>query len=79
MAAKRIEYLKGLLAEANLDPARLEMFNLSAAQGPRWARICDEFSERVLELGPSPVRAALQGMQPVADEHSRGTEGSDRG
>lgn len=79
MAAKRIKYLEGLLAEANLDPARLEMFNLSAAQGPRWAQICDEFTERVRGLGPSPVRTALRGTEPGASEHARENGGSDRG
>ena len=42
-----------------IDPARLEMFNLSAAQGPRWAEICTQFVEKVRALGPSPVAAAL--------------------
>ena len=36
------------------------MFHLSAAQGPRWARTCDEFTQRIQELGPSPVRRALE-------------------
>lgn len=36
------------------------MFNLSAAMGPRWAEICMEFTERVRELGPSPVATALR-------------------
>jgi len=42
-----------------IDPARVEMYNLSAAQGPRWAEICTEFTERVKKLGPSPVRLAM--------------------
>lgn len=44
-----------------IDPARLEMYNLSAAMGPRWAEICTEFTEKIRKLGPSPVRAALCG------------------
>ena len=43
-----------------VDPARVEMFNLSSAMGPRWAEICNEFTERVRQLGPSPIRAALE-------------------
>jgi coenzyme F420-reducing hydrogenase delta subunit len=50
--------VKKLLARLDFDPARLEMFNLSAAMGPRWAQICTEFVERVRALGPSPVHAA---------------------
>jgi len=34
------------------------MFNLSAAMGPRWAEICTEFTEKVRNLGPSPISIA---------------------
>ena len=50
--------MKKLLTTLGIDPARVEMFNLSAAMGPRWAQICTEFVERVRSLGPSPVHAA---------------------
>jgi F420-non-reducing hydrogenase iron-sulfur subunit len=36
------------------------MYNLSAAMGPRWAEICNEFVERIRMLGPSPVASALK-------------------
>jgi F420-non-reducing hydrogenase iron-sulfur subunit len=36
------------------------MFNLSAAEGPRWAEICNQFTERIKKLGPSPVRIAIE-------------------
>lgn len=50
-----MEHVKGLLAKVRIDPERLEMFNLSAAMGPRWAEICNEFTEKIRKLGPSPV------------------------
>jgi len=43
-----------------INPERLEFFNLSAAQGPRWAEICTQFTERIIEMGPSPIWYALQ-------------------
>ena len=43
-----------------IDPVRLEMFNLSAAMGPRWAEMCIDFTGRIKNLGPSPVRIALE-------------------
>jgi coenzyme F420-reducing hydrogenase delta subunit len=43
------------LEEIGIDPARIEMYNLSAAMGPRWAEICTEFTERIKRLGPSPI------------------------
>jgi F420-non-reducing hydrogenase iron-sulfur subunit len=48
------------LPQVNINPERLEMFNLSAAMGPRWAEICTEFVERIERLGPSPIWVALQ-------------------
>jgi len=52
--------LRTLLAQVNIEPARLEMYNLSAAMGPRWAEICTEFTDRIKELGPSPIWLARQ-------------------
>ncbi|GAB6096231.1 hypothetical protein JCM14469_24840 [Desulfatiferula olefinivorans] len=43
-----------------IDPDRLAMYNLSAAMGPRWAEICREFTEKIRDLGPSPVRMAIR-------------------
>ncbi len=50
--------MKKLLATLGIEPNRLEMFNLSAAMGPRWAQICTEFVEKVRALGPTPIHAA---------------------
>lgn len=50
-----MEHVKGLLAKVGIDPERLEMFNLSAAMGPRWAEMCNEFTEKIRGLGPSPI------------------------
>ena len=50
--------MKKLLTTLGIDPDRLEMFNLSAAMGPRWAQICTEFVEKMRALGPTPIHAA---------------------
>jgi coenzyme F420-reducing hydrogenase delta subunit len=39
------------------------MYNLSAAMGPRWAEICNEFTDRIKKLGPSPIWLARQKMK----------------
>lgn len=58
--------MRGMLAMLGIDHARLEFYNLSAAQGPRWAEICTEFTARITALGPSPIWFALQkGMKPT--------------
>jgi coenzyme F420-reducing hydrogenase delta subunit len=58
-SARRIEYVKTLLAKLKIDPARLEMYNLSAAMGPKWAEICTQFTGKIRRLGPSPIGLAL--------------------
>ena len=55
--------MKKLLTTLGIDPARLEMFNLSAAMGPRWAQICTEFVQKMRALGPAPVHAAKMKQQ----------------
>ena len=51
-ARKRTLYAQKLLATVGVDPKRLEMFNLSASMGRRFAEICDEMTERIRQLGP---------------------------
>jgi len=55
-ARRRVEYVKGLLNEVGLGGERVEMFNMSASQGQRFAQIAREMTERVRSLGPLPVR-----------------------
>lgn len=59
-ARKRVEYVKGLLDEVGLGSGRLEMFNMSSAQGQRFAEVAREMTERVRALGPSPVRKKVR-------------------
>ena len=55
-ARRRVEYVKGLLEEVGLGSGRLEMFNMSASQGQRFAQAASEMTERIRLLGPSPLR-----------------------
>lgn len=55
-ARRRVERAKMLLSEIGLEPDRLEMFNLSSAEGGRFAEIVNEMHERIGKLGPSPLR-----------------------
>jgi F420-non-reducing hydrogenase iron-sulfur subunit len=54
-AKKRVQYVKNVLKEIGMEPERVEMFNLSAGEGPRFAEIAREMAERIKKLGPSPV------------------------
>jgi len=55
-ARKRVAKLKKDFEQMGLEPERLEMFNLSAAEGARFAAIAQEMAERAYKLGPSPVK-----------------------
>ena len=55
-ARKRVERARQLLDEIGLGCERLEMFNLSSAEGPRFAEIARDMTERLRRLGPSPLR-----------------------
>ncbi len=57
-AKKRVGLAKEVLAEAGIEPERLEMFNLSSAQANTFAEIIEEMTTRLKELGPSPLRLA---------------------
>ena len=52
-AKKKVAYVKQLLAEAQIEPERLEMYNLSSAMGGRFAEIVGEMTDRIKELGPT--------------------------
>jgi F420-non-reducing hydrogenase iron-sulfur subunit len=70
-AKKRVNKLKKDFAQMGVfEPERLEMFNLSSSEGPKFAAICKEMVERTLKLGPSPVnkeaRDAWLASQPKA-------------
>jgi coenzyme F420-reducing hydrogenase delta subunit len=57
-ARSRVTELKHRLDEIGVGGDRLEMFNLSSAQGPRFAEAARLMTERVTALGPSPLRRA---------------------
>ena len=55
-AKKRVMYAKELLEEVGISGERVEMYNLSAAEGGRFAQIAREMTDRIRGLGPSPIR-----------------------
>ena len=54
-ARKRVNKVKLDFAQMGFEPERLQMFNLSSSEGPRFAAIAREMVERAYKLGPSPV------------------------
>ena len=55
-ARQRVEYAKKILDEVGVGGERLEMYNMSAAQGPRFVEVANEMNEKIKNLGPSPIK-----------------------
>ena len=78
-ARRRMERAKEILDEIGLGGGRLEMFNLSSAEGPRFAEIAREMHARIVKLGPSPLRpgraAVLKGVADLAQQAAAAVAG----
>ena len=55
-ARKRVNHVKDLLTEVGIEPERVEMYNMSSAMGAKFAEVATEFTERIKQLGPNPVK-----------------------
>jgi F420-non-reducing hydrogenase iron-sulfur subunit len=56
-ARRKVEYVQRILKELGVEPERIQMYNLSSAQGARFAEIAQEMVEKIKELGPTPVKS----------------------
>ncbi len=63
-ARKRVDHVKDLLGELGIEPERVEMYNMSSAMGAKFAEVATEFTQRIKELGPNPVKR--EGVSPHA-------------
>jgi len=70
-ARKRVERAKEMLEEIGLEPERLEMFNLSSAEGTRFAEIVGDMSQRLSKLGPSPLRPDRATLEQNVEDMSK--------
>ena len=58
-ARKRVEYVQRTLESMGVEKERVAMYNLSAAQGPRFVEIAKEYTEIVKGLGPTPFKKTI--------------------
>ncbi len=73
-ARRRVERVRELLAEIGLEPDRLEMFNLSSAEGGRFAEIVTTMVERLKRMGGSPLRPEPDRLEQEGQEIGRQAE-----
>ena len=64
-ARKRVEYTKKLLDEIGVGGERLEMYNIAASDGPRFAEVAREMDKKIRAIGPSPIKVALQKISTI--------------
>jgi len=52
---RRYAILKKVLETLKLDPDRLQLSWISAAEGNRYADVVNDFTEKIKQLGPNPL------------------------
>jgi F420-non-reducing hydrogenase iron-sulfur subunit len=57
-AQKRVVLVQRLLDEIGIGGERLEMVNLSAGMGERFAAMAAQLTEKIRQLGPNPIKRA---------------------
>ena len=67
-ARKRVARAKEFLEEIGLEPDRLEMYNLSSAEGSRFADIVGDMYARLQKLGLSRIRGTMQSLAGLEKE-----------
>lgn len=63
-ARKRVEFAQRLLEAVGTGGQRVQMYNLSSGEAPRFAQYAQEMTERIRALGPNPAKLALAGATP---------------
>jgi len=67
-AKKRVGYARQLLDECGIGAERVAMYNMSSAQGQRFAEIAREMTEKVRQLGPNPMKKAVRSQPSAVSE-----------
>jgi F420-non-reducing hydrogenase iron-sulfur subunit len=58
-AKRRVAMLKKLMEQMGMDPERLRLEWVSAAEGEKFARVVTEFTNTLKEKGPCQLKAVL--------------------
>jgi coenzyme F420-reducing hydrogenase delta subunit len=59
-ARKRVAQAQKILASIGVGGERVQMYNLSSSEAPRFVQIAKEMTERIVALGPNPIKLARQ-------------------
>ncbi len=61
-ARKRVEQARKILDAVGIGGERVQMYNLSSGEGPRFAEVAVEMTEQIKALGPNPLKKAKARM-----------------
>ncbi|TFG08035.1 MAG: hydrogenase iron-sulfur subunit [Promethearchaeota archaeon] len=59
LAQKRMQHLQNLLKKLGIEPERFRLHWISASEGKQFAELITEFTEKIKELGESPIPKKL--------------------
>jgi F420-non-reducing hydrogenase iron-sulfur subunit len=65
---RRIYLLKPMLADLGIDPRRLRLEWISAAEGKKYAQVMNEFTEQIRALGPLHLKDSAISREGEKDE-----------
>jgi F420-non-reducing hydrogenase iron-sulfur subunit len=66
-AAEQFERTKNIVRLLGLEPGRIRLEWISAAEGARFAQVINEFTEEIRRLGPNPFTGTAQPREKGAD------------
>ena len=76
-ALRRYRLLKRILPEYGIEPERLKLEWVAASEGERFARIVNDFTEQLRELGPLAIKESIaEAMKDDIDPHEAHNEES---
>ncbi|MBC8422842.1 hydrogenase iron-sulfur subunit [bacterium] len=73
-AIKQFDVTREMLRMLGLEENRVRLEWVSAAEGPQWAALIDEFVAQITALGPSPLRKQTSDEEFAAQPVGAGTE-----
>ncbi len=59
-AERRVKLMQELLKEVGIEPERLMITWISAAEGEKFAETVKQFTETIKKLGPSPLKVFVE-------------------
>jgi F420-non-reducing hydrogenase iron-sulfur subunit len=57
-ARKRVAQAQEILERIGIGGERVQMYNLSSSEAPRFVQVAKEMTDRIVALGPNPIKLA---------------------